>query len=60
MANWSFINLLMLEKDPVKAQERARKNVEEGRGAGIRKYIMEVIKTQIMNLVLQILCGELL
>ena len=44
-------------KRPVNAQERARQNVEQGKGVSINKLLKEeVIPT--FNLVLQILCGE--
>ena len=44
-------------KTPINAQERARKNVEEGRGAGISDYLKKEA-ILIMNLVHLIQCGE--
>ena len=43
---------------PVNAEERARKNIEEGRGVSIKGLLVGV--QQIMNLVHQTLYGELL
>ena len=41
---------------PVNAQERARKNIEEGRGVSLEVFLK--IEVQISNLVHQIPCGE--
>ena len=43
---------------PVRGEDRARKNVKEGRGIAIGDAVKEE-KALIMNLVLLILCGEL-
>ena len=42
---------------PDTAKERARKNIEEGRGVNIGKMMNRGAKPT-MNLALQILCGE--
>ena len=44
---------------PDGAEAKARKNIDEGKGMSIGGLIVNVVEVQLMNLVLQIQCGEL-